>query len=190
MARRGYYRLMARPQLVLDLYTETEPFLTLVQVADLLKADRRSVQAVLERHLTVVQLKALQALRYSKSKLGTKNPMKGKMREAHHNWQGECENGHGYLTALHPVTGNRELVHRMVMASLLGLTALPDTVTVHHIDGDKKNNSTDNLAVLTPGGHSRIHNSKKIAAVYQLRKSHLTELVKLSTSRSKKIIAI
>lgn len=48
------------------------------------------------------------------------------------------------------------LVHVVTMEERLGRRLLPDEV-VHHIDGDRSNNSIDNLAVMTRAAHTRLH---------------------------------
>jgi hypothetical protein len=47
-------------------------------------------------------------------------------------------------------------VHVVMMELKLG-RALLDDECVHHIDGDRVNNSFDNLALLTRSGHSKLH---------------------------------
>lgn len=47
-------------------------------------------------------------------------------------------------------------VHVVKMEDRIGRRLLSDEC-VHHIDGDKLNNSEDNLAILTRAGHARLH---------------------------------
>jgi hypothetical protein len=47
-------------------------------------------------------------------------------------------------------------MHRVVAEALLGRALLPGEV-VHHKDGDKWNNSPDNLKVMSQAEHARIH---------------------------------
>lgn len=49
--------------------------------------------------------------------------------------------------------------HRVVMEEVLGRTLTSDEI-VHHIDGDKTNNSPSNLQILTRAEHARVHFSK------------------------------
>lgn len=53
--------------------------------------------------------------------------------------------------------------HRVEMERILGRKLKPGEV-VHHIDGDKRNNSPNNLKVMTRSEHSRYH--AKLAAFF------------------------
>ena len=117
------------------------------------------------------------------TKMGDKNPMFGKTGAEHHNWQGDCEDGHGYLTRLHE--GKRLFVHRIVMAQALGLSPdeLPVKLVVHHIDGNPKNNSIDNLALCTNTGHKAIHERQtQDTESLKLKKLFLRDAVRYMTS--------
>lgn len=46
--------------------------------------------------------------------------------------------------------------HVILMEQRLGRRLLPDEV-VHHIDGDRSNNASNNLALMTRAGHTRHH---------------------------------
>lgn len=48
-------------------------------------------------------------------------------------------------------------IHRIVMEEYLGRTLLPNE-HVHHIDGNPKNNSTDNLILVSNSQHRKIEN--------------------------------
>lgn len=52
-------------------------------------------------------------------------------------------------------------MHRLVMERALGRALLPHE-DVHHLDGDKQNNSLENLQLLTHAEHSRITNSERV----------------------------
>ena len=45
--------------------------------------------------------------------------------------------------------------HRKVWIEAFG--EIPDGCVIHHIDEDKRNNDIDNLALMTPAGHTRLH---------------------------------
>jgi hypothetical protein len=168
----------ANREQVMELYRSRD-FPTLVEIAKTLGQTTATISHILRHYMPQPERKALATLRYSMSKMGDKNPMKtihflqardsdsiafkmgdknpmkGKTGEAHHRWIGECDDGYGYLTCLH--NGKRQFVHRVVMAEALGLPELPTRLDVHHIDSDPKNNSLDNLALVTKQGHKTIH---------------------------------
>lgn len=49
-----------------------------------------------------------------------------------------------------------KMIHRLVMEKFIGRELFSHEV-VHHIDGDKSNNSIDNLALMTTSAHARLH---------------------------------
>ena len=114
-----------------------------------------NVRHVLVTSLTPEEYRGEKRLRCSRSKLGKNNPMLGKYGELHHRYKGEVFTKDGYLQVKR--NGRYVLVHRQVMADLLGLSSLPRSLEVHHIDGVKTNNDPDNLALVTPGGHQQLH---------------------------------
>lgn len=154
--------------------------LTTNQIAKRLGTRSANVTAALAKLLGPQEYRALKSLKYSASKIGDKNPMRGKTGEAHHNWKGECEDGRGYLTALW--LGKRRPVHHIAMMQTLGVTELPADMCVHHIDGDPKNNARDNLALVTRRGHQRIHFlQEKDSAALSSRKFKLAEALRYMT---------
>jgi len=165
---------------VLELYRSPE-VLRMADVAERLGTTFHNVQHVIKTSMPLAERKALAALRYSVSKEGPKNPMWKKTGSDHHNWIGECEDGYGYLTCLHG--GKRCFVHRVVMAEALGLEELPERFTVHHIDGDPKNNDINNLALVTDLGHKELHYLQaKDSVSLALRKSTLLDAFRSMTS--------
>lgn len=166
---------------VLSMYRSPE-MPTVAEIARTLKTQPQYVYHVLKMHMPQPERKALAALRYSRSKSGTKNRMLGRVGAAHHNWKGECEDGRGYLTTLW--NGKREFVHRVVMMKHLGITQLPEGMDVHHIDEDPKNNVIDNLALVTIRGHQQIHFlQRKDSLSVQLKRSTLADAVRYMTSQ-------
>ncbi len=137
--------------------------LTLQQIADECDVTWAQVQYYVARHYSKQFRKERKAKCYSNSKLGDKNPMKNKTGENHPNYIGDISDGKGYRIQLKPewYTGRKGskhvFVHTLVMCDELGLTELPAGFVVHHIDGDKTNNSLNNLALLTNGAHTRLH---------------------------------
>lgn len=180
-------RWVSRPenqQKVIELYRRRE-CLTMIAVAERLGTTVHNVMGVLKEYLPEAEKKALSAVRYRVSKSGDKNPMRGRTMDLHHNWKGVCEDGKGYLTIIW--NDSREFVHRVVMMEALGLTSLPDTLEVHHIDGDPKNNARDNLALVTLHGHRRIHFLQvKDPASVTSRKYTISEALKYMTLQSRR----
>lgn len=58
---------------------------------------------------------------------------------------------------------NRILVHRKVMQDHLG-RELSSNEIIHHIDGDKLNNSIDNLEIVTRSEHINMHRDELVEA--------------------------
>lgn len=166
---------------VLEMY-RSKAMLTSQQVADRLGTSISNVLHVLKTQMPVAERKALGALRYSASKSGTKNPHWGKRGEEAPRWKGDCDDGKGYLTRLW--RGKRHFVHHIVMLEHLGLKSLPEGMDVHHIDGVPKNNSLDNLALVTKRGHKAIHFLQvKDSLSVSLKRSTLAEVVRSMTSQ-------
>jgi hypothetical protein len=163
------------------LYRETSK--TMQEIAAELQTTLHNVGAVLDQYIPPQERQRLASVRYHLSKVGSKNPMKGKTREQHHNWLGAVDDGYGYLTILHE--GKRQFVHRIVMAQALGLPELPEALAVHHVDGNPKNNDPDNLALVTKRGHRMIHTLQKTTAEELfLKRATIGEAMKYLTSQS------
>jgi len=83
---------------------------------------------------------------------GKKNPLM--WGENHPNFKGGFVNCHGYhITCFH---GKRIRTNRHIMQLYLG-RELGANEVVHHIDGNKLNNSIDNLKLLSSSDHKRLH---------------------------------
>lgn len=103
----------------------------------------------------------------SEQKKGKLNPMYNKKGVMHPNYKGLCDDGNGYFTVIKPewYTGRlkqkKVFYHHVIMCEHLGLTQIPEGFCVHHIDFNKKNNSIDNLALMTISAHGKLHSQLK-----------------------------
>lgn len=68
-------------------------------------------------------------------------------------------NSSGYQQFKDPKTGRWVLTHRRVAEKKVGGKIHADR-EVHHIDGNKNNNRSSNLTVVTPEQHRRLHGKK------------------------------
>lgn len=71
----------------------------------------------------------------------------------------------GYREVPNPNGGRRVLEHRLVVETHLGRRLRRDEV-VHHINGDKLDNSIENLAVMTREEHSSVHSADFPNAIF------------------------
>jgi hypothetical protein len=165
---------------VLRLYRSSD-IKTMAMIALELGTTYQTVSKAIRDNMGNPERKALAMLRYSASKMGSKNPMKGKFEEQHHNWKGECDDHHGYMTIKR--NGKRQFTHRKVMADALGLKRIPLRFDVHHIDENPLNNDLDNLAIVTRKAHKTIHSLQRSEPKsLKLKKLRLAEVLKYMTS--------
>ena len=150
------------------------PYKTMTQIGEELGVTYHTISAALRRGLTAEQIRKRSAANKSRAKTGKANPMfglrqsKGPIRRGAYRgeWDGQTH----------------VLLHRQAFLRVLGLSTLPRGLQAHHIDGDKTNNTLDNLALVTPKGHSQLH-------AQRLKKLRLWEVEEFGTSRLPKIIA-
>ena len=55
--------------------------------------------------------------------------------------------------------GRKAWEHRVIAEKILGRKLSPNEI-IHHIDGDKSNNSPDNLQVMTRQEHAKLHKAE------------------------------
>lgn len=157
---------------------------TLQTIAHQLETNIHTVCWILTHRMPHAEHEALKKLRYSRSKMGKKNPQFGKTGKDHPNWIDEVADGHGYLTCL--VDGKRVFVHRVAFAKALGIkvSELSKALEVHHINEDPTDNSIDNLALVTSAGHKSIHLLQRMEAKsLRLKKLSLWDAFRYTTSR-------
>jgi hypothetical protein len=147
--------------LAMKLFEDTE--LTITKIADCVGVHYATIHKHLKVRYTSEFRRSRKTKNYATSKTGDKNPMWGKFGSLHHGYIGDCDDGRGYQLILKPdwFTGREHskhiYKHHFVMCQFLGITQIPDGFVVHHIDGDKKNNSIDNLSLMTKSAHSTLH---------------------------------
>lgn len=130
-------------QTVLDLYRSSEK-LSAGRIAKRLKTQIHNVTYVLRNHLDPEEYAYLKSLRWSIAKRGEKHPR----------WVVDRSVVVRKRTVL---LQNGERNYRQKMANLLGLERLSSHVDVHHLDGDITNDNLDNLILMTPAAHMRLH---------------------------------
>jgi hypothetical protein len=151
------------------LYENTN--LTLCEIADTVGINYSWLHTRLTREYSEEYRKERKVRNYRTSKLGAKNPMKGKRGEAHHNYVGDVSDGKGYLMRVKPrwYTGRKGckhvFVHHIVMCESLGLTEIPHGFCVHHINGVPTDNRVTNLSLMTMGAHSKLHHLERVTTI-------------------------
>jgi HNH endonuclease len=106
----------------------------------------------------------------------------------HPGYKGGHVNGQGYR--LISVKGKRLVEHRYVASQMLGRPLTPDEI-VHHKDGNRRNNSPDNLQVMTKKEHAQLDaNSKKFWHIHSETEEAARLLFSLGWTRTKISIAM
>ena len=112
-------------------------------------------------------------IRSSSEKLG--KHMIGKKREFSENWKanmaaarrkhvdltakGTSKKTGGYVVITRGANKHRT-EHAVIMEQKIGRRLMPDEV-VHHMDGNKHNNSIDNLVIMTRAEHTSMHRNER-----------------------------
>lgn len=78
--------------------------------------------------------------------------------EKHPRWKGGCWFQYGYkvIENLKDTNGNKKFEHRKVMEEFIG-RKLESNEVIHHINGNRQDNRIENLKIMTPSEHSKIH---------------------------------
>ena len=88
-----------------------------------------------------------------------------------------CINKMGYYVISSTGKYHNKLLHRLLYEDANNLTLLSTTI-VHHKDGNKLNNSLDNLELMTKSEHNRIHHKNKKNSVETIHKMRISKLGK------------
>ncbi len=91
----------------------------------------------------------------------TKEKIRQAVRRRESTFSGVSKKPNGYIEITVGASKGKS-VHRMVAEEMLGRRLL-ESEQVHHIDGDKSNNTPSNLIVLSREDHARIHAKMNIA---------------------------
>ena len=97
----------------------------------------------------------LEQLRQSPVGSGKENGIRRLYGPDHPNWKGGHVNGQGYRIIYRD--GKRRVEHRIIMEDMLG-RSLTSNEVVHHRDGNRSNNSPDNLQLMTQSQHTKTNN--------------------------------
>jgi hypothetical protein len=139
---------------------------TLRELAEQFSISYHTAMEMVRQTLPKEQIIREKQLRYSRGKVGLKNPMFGKTTTQHPNYKGLIGDGKGYFLVLRPPwftsrPGSKHVFfHHVVFCQAAGMTGVPAGFTVHHIDGNPANNDIHNLTLVTTRGHARIHYPK------------------------------
>lgn len=151
---------------VCKLYSTTN--MTMIDICKEVKLPDFIVQKILKDNFSEEYRNKRKAKLYRLSKRCEQNPWFQKYGEGTPQWIGGIvDDGNGYDMIKKPewYTGRKGsdyvFLHSVVMCEYLGLSELPKGFVVHHIDGNKKNNSIDNLALISVSGHSKLHSLMK-----------------------------
>ena len=152
--------------IVCKLYSTTS--MTMKDICKEVKLPDYAVQKILSDNFSEKYRNERKAKLYRLSKRCENSPWFQKYVADSSQWVGGVvDDGNGYDMIKKPewYTGRKGsdyvFLHTVVMCEHLGLTELPKGYVVHHIDGNKKNNTIDNLALMTVSGHSKLHSLMK-----------------------------
>ena len=134
--------------------------LTCAEIQKQVPISNSSLLIIWNYYFTPLEIKTRKSKMYAKSKLGDKNPRYGK---ACINAKENVDDGNGYTIKVKPNwwTGREGskyvFEHQLVMCGFLGLTAMPKDFVIHHVNNDRKDNTIDNLALMSKSAHAKLH---------------------------------
>ncbi len=137
--------------------------ITLFKIAKILQCRQPTVKQIFTEEFGKEEVIKRSKRLYKQSKLGNKNPMKGKFGENHPNWKSRSTDKKGYFTVVKPTwwagdnKGNRVFEHHVICCKKYGLTSIPKGFEIHHVDNQGENNSPDNLLLIEKVAHRKLH---------------------------------
>lgn len=164
LALKTYNVTQEEKDAIVYLYLHAPDKPTLDQVArEMDRSLHRTIVPVLKEYLGEEEFKKQKALRYSRSRRDTLKKRPDKCGTESPRYMGAVLDGNGYLLILKPewYTGKQGskhiFLHHKVFCEATGMTEIPPGFVVHHVDGDRMNNSIDNLALLSASAHQKMH---------------------------------
>jgi len=139
---------------------------TLFEIAKSVGCRQPTVKYIYIKYYGIMATKKRSNRLYSRSKLGTKNPMFNKCGKKHHLWKGNSLDHKGYKTVIKPKwwTGKnktRIFEHHYIYAKNHKITYIPKGYHIHHVDGNGLNNDITNLRLMKASEHLKMHHSQK-----------------------------
>jgi hypothetical protein len=151
----------SRAKLRLKILNYWNTNITLFKISELVGCRETTVKLIFIEEFGADAVKQRSKDLYRRSKLGNKNPMKGKFLTEHHNWIGRASDKKGYFTVVTPnwydSKNKRIFEHHYILAKALGISKIPIGFEVHHIDENGENNNLNNLCLVYSAGHHKIH---------------------------------
>ena len=162
---------MTREELIIS---EFESDLQLRSVLSKYKADYATVRRLWLSKYSISEYKNRISRLNRLAKTGSKNPMFGKFGDKHHSYVPVQHTISGYCRVHVPswYTGpnksGRVSEHIVKYCEYHGLTEIPQATVVHHINENKKDNSKDNLVLMSIGQHMKHHGLEKARKAQRL----------------------
>ena len=137
---------------------------TYTDIAKELQISKDVVYRIAHTKLTKEVLKERYSFFCTKTKLGNKNHMFGRMGLTHHNAKDKKIRVAGYKTVFAPswfkggtVKSGRVYEHILVWCEYFEQDQLPEGFVIHHLDLNKDNNDITNLVLLSISHHIKLH---------------------------------
>ena len=153
---------MSDKQEILRLFRETSMYYK--EIAEATGFSKKVVLTTIHKAFSKDEIAERTRKSWSRAKTEGNNAQRGCQGVDCAHWKGEeVEDGKGYVMVIKPTwyTGRKGskyvFKHQVVLCEALGLAEMPKGFVVHHVDGDKRNNNLNNLALMTAGAHTKLH---------------------------------